>query len=204
MNTAVRKLILTFTTLAMGVLFVPLALADCANPMNDKGHLSRQSWQGQEIPSSNLLLVSDHGPTMIGMWHVRFIAEGNGPGLPPDGTQVDNAMSHWHVDGTEVTVSSRPPQTGDVCLGVWREVGPRHYELNHFGISFDPSTDPNTPQGFANIRQNIFLNPDGRTFKGRFVFDQYDATGGLLFEIKGNLIGTRITLSTRVPDLVSN
>jgi hypothetical protein len=66
---------------------------------------------------------------MVGMWHVLFIAQGNeGAGLPPDGVPVDNALSTWHSDGTEATVSSCAPATGDVCLGVWQKVGRRHYK----------------------------------------------------------------------------
>jgi len=205
MNTVIRRnLILTVAVFAFGAIWAPIASAECGNPLNDKGHLSRQSWHGPEIPSANLLLASDRGPSMVGMWHVVFIAEGNGPGLPPDGTQVDSTLAQWHRDGTEITLASRPPQTGDVCLGVWEEVGPRHFHLNHFGIAFDPSVDPNTPQGFANIHQDIHLHPDGKSFKGAFIIDQYDATGNLLVEIKGDLIGTRVTQSTTVSDLLRN
>jgi hypothetical protein len=138
------------------------------------------------------------------MWHVAFIAEGNAPPLPPDGVQIDSTLSQWHSDGTEVTLSSRPPATGDVCLGVWKEVGERHYKLNHYGIAFDPSVDPNTPRGFDNIRQDVTVSRDGKTFTGTFTIDQYDSTGNLLDEIKGDLVGTRITLSTTVSDLLGS
>jgi len=202
MKTVLRRLMATLTALTFGAFLVPLASAGC-NPLN-KARITPQAWHGQNSFSPEFQLISNHGPSMIGMWHVAFIAEGNGPGLPPDGVQVDNALSHWHVDGTEVTVSSRAPETGDVCLGVWKKVGERHYKLNHFGISFDPSTDPNNPQGFANIRQDIWLSPDGKTFKGTFSIDQFDATGNLLVEIKGNLVGTRVNMSTTVGDLVGS
>lgn len=195
-----KKLMLILAALAMGTLWVPIASAACANPL-DKAHISRQSWNPEDGFVPNLRLVN-YQPTMIGMWHVAFIAEGNGPGLPPDGTQVDDALSLWHIDGTEATVSSRAPETGDVCLGVWERVGERHYKLNHFGISFDPATDPNTPQGFANIRQDINLSRDGMTFKGKFSIQQYDSQGNQLVEIKGDLLGTRITLSTSVANLL--
>jgi hypothetical protein len=78
----------------------------------------------------------------------------------------------------------------------------RHYRINHFGIAFDPATNPNTPLGYAHIPQDIILSRDGKTFTGKFVIDQYDATGNLLLEIKGDLVGTRITLSTSVRDLI--
>jgi len=202
MKTLLGRLIVTLAALALGAVLVPVASAGC-NPLN-KAHIAPQAWEGHGSLAPEFLLISNHGPSMVGMWHVSFIAEGNGPGLPPDGVQVDNALSHWHVDGTEVTVSSRAPETGDVCLGVWKRVGERHYLLNHFGISFDPSTDPNNPQGFANIRQDIWLSPDGNRFKGTFTIDQFDPTGNLLVEIKGNLVGTRVTVSTTVGNLLGS
>jgi len=204
MNAPVRKLMLVLTTIAVGAFGVPMASAACANPFI-KAHLAHQSWNGQVGVVPHLLLASEHDPSMVGMWHVSFIAEGNtAAGLPPDGTQVDNALSQWHVDGTEETLDSRPPATGDVCLGVWKQRGERHYVLNHFGIAFDPTVDPNTPLGYANIRQDIILSRDGKTFTGTFSIDQYDATGNLLVEIKGDLVGTRVTLSTTVGDLLGS
>jgi hypothetical protein len=205
MNTAIRKLMLVLATVACGALWVPVASAGCGNPSLGKApHVSPQAWRGQDTLAPGFLLISDHGSSIVGMWHVAFIAEGNGPGLPPDGAQVDASFSQYHPDGTENQVSSRAPDTGDVCLGVWKRVGERHYKLNHFGISFDPSTDPNNPQGLADIHQDIWLSPDGKTFKGTFTIDQFDATGNLLVEIKGNLVGTRVTLGTTVPDLVGS
>jgi hypothetical protein len=207
MKTILRRLSAILTAVAFGAVMVPLASAGCANPSKGGGlHLSPQSWSGQAyFGAASLLLASDRDDdvSMVGMWHVTFTAKGNvGAGLPPDGAPVDNALSQWHSDGTEVTLSSRIPATGDVCLGVWKKVAPRRYKLNHFGISFDPATDPNNPQGFANIRQDVVLSPDGKTFKGTFTIDQFDQSGNLLIEIKGLLSGTRVDINTSVSDLL--
>ena len=202
MNARVRKLMLMMGAVAVGALWVPMASAACANPF-DKAQVLKQSW-GAQVGAPNLLRVFDEQPSMVGMWHVVFIADGNAAPLPPDGTQLDNTLSQWHSDGTEVTLSSRPPATGDVCLGVWKQVGPRHYRLNHYGIAFDPSVDPNTPRGFDNIRQDIILSRDGKTFTGKVTIDSYDASGNLLVEIKGDLVGTRVTLGTTAGDLLGS
>jgi hypothetical protein len=206
MKTLLRNLMAILATVAFGSLLVPMASAGCANA-NNGVKVAPQSWNGQSsFGSAALLLASNHDSdvSIVGVWHVAFIAKGNvGPGLPPDGALVDNSFSQWHSDGTEVQVSSRAPQTGDVCMGVWEKVGEWHYKLNHFGISFDPTTDPNNPQGFADIRQDIFLNPDGITFKGSFTIQQYDQSGNLLIEIKGLLHGYRVNQHTTVGDLLS-
>jgi hypothetical protein len=197
-------MMLFLAPIAFGALWVPMASATCANPLL-KARLAQQSWEGPAGLAPQLLLAADHGPSLVGLWHVLFIAERNtAAGLPPDGTQVDSALTEVHTDGTELTLDSRPPATGDVCLGVWKEVGERHYRINHFGIGFDPATNPNAPLGYAHIPQDIILSRDGKTFTGRFVIDQYDATGNLLVEIKGDLVGTRVTLSTTEGDLLGN
>jgi hypothetical protein len=207
------KAIFKQVTIALGIVLfvavvVPMASAGCADPSQGKGstHISPQSWNG-EVDFGRALLLrvsdSDDDDSMVGMWHVTFIAKGNvGPGLPPDGVPVDNALSQWHSDGTEITSSSRNPATGSICLGVWKKVGHRHYRLNHFGISWDPSTDPNNPQGFANSRQDVYLGFDGKAFRGTFSIDQFDQAGNLLVEIKGLLIGTRVNINTSVGDLL--
>jgi len=191
---------LILAILTLGALATPRAFAGCANPFNN-AHVLPQAWHGP-AGAAHEFFASEQGPTIVGMWHVRFIAEGNGPDLPPDGAQVDNAFSLWHSDGTEETLSSRPPATGDVCFGVWQELGERQYILNHYGIAFDPTVDPNTPQGFANIRENITISRDGKSFTGTFSISQYDSSGNLLVEIKGNLIGSRVTITTTEADLV--
>ncbi len=47
------------------------------------------------------------GAPIVGFWHVKFIAKGNG--FIPDGTVIDMGFSQWHSDGTEILNSSRPP-----------------------------------------------------------------------------------------------
>jgi hypothetical protein len=207
MKTGLRRLLAIFATVAFGAVMVPMASAGCANPLQDGGaHVSPQSWEGQvDFGTTLLLLASDHddNASMVGMWHVVFTAKGNvGPGLPPDGVPVDNALSQWHSDGTEVTTSSRNPVTGSLCLGVWQKIGHRRFRLNHFGISWDPTTDPNNPQGLANIRESVALSGDGKTFVGTFTIQQFDQSGNLLVEIKGLLSGTRIDMNTTVGQLL--
>lgn len=39
---------------------------------------------------------------------------------------LDNGFVQWIMN------SSKPPVTGDFCLGVWQKNGPSSYQLNHF------------------------------------------------------------------------
>jgi hypothetical protein len=69
----------------------------------------------------------DGDKSIVGLWEFRL------DGAPPDfGTQA------WHSDGTEVMFSAgRNPAIGAVCQGVWRQIGPRTYSLNHIAMGWD-------------------------------------------------------------------
>src|ERR1700691_1899651 len=99
MKTLLRKLMAILATVAFGSLLVPMASAGCANA-NNGVKVAPQSWNGQSsFGSAALLLASAHDSdaSIVGIWHVAFIAKGNvGPGLPPDGALVDNSFSRWH------------------------------------------------------------------------------------------------------------
>ncbi len=156
----------------------------------------------------SLLAISDADdatPSIVGMWHVKFIAERNAEG-PPDGTLIDNALVVWHSDHTEIMNSARPPQDGDFCLGVWEEVGTRTYKLNHFAwLANDTANAPGgigKPSGPTRIRQTVTLSPDGHTFRGTFSLDAYDTSGNNVTHIGGDVIATRVTLGTGTGDLL--
>jgi hypothetical protein len=186
----------------IGMLLPATAKASCGDfqLLLPGAGLHRQTWQGpSSLESGSPRLTSDsrfHDP-IVGMWKVTFIAKGNvGPGLPPDGVVVDNAFAQWHSDGTEIMNSSRNPVTQSFCMGVWKKEDSRRYELNHFAISWDPTTHPDAPEGLANIREDVILSHNGKTFSGTFTIDQYDQSGNLLVHLTGELEGRRITADT--------
>jgi hypothetical protein len=198
---AMKTAFVTFAA-ALGVVLTGTLLPATANA--DCGVPAPASWQSQGgFESGSLRLASDFRSRdpIVGMWRVTFIAEGNvGPGLPPDGAVVDSAFVQWHSDGTEIMNSSRNPATQSFCLGVWQRVGPRQYKLNHFAISWDPAV-PDHPLGPANIREDVTLSHDGKTFSGTFTIDQYDDSNHLLVHLTGQLRGRRITVDTPISSL---
>jgi len=136
-------------------------------------------------------------PAIVGFWHVKFISKGT-TGIP-DGTVVDMGFSQWHSDGTEILNSSRPPATSNFCLGVWEKTGPFTYKLNHFALSSDLNGNLIGP---ANIREDVTLAVHGANYTGTFSIDQYDTSGNLLVHIIGEVKATRITVDTKVSDLL--
>jgi hypothetical protein len=97
--------------------------------------------------------------------------------------------------------SSRDPATSSFCLGVWKSEGGRTYKLNHYALSWDNTGALCVPEpgaascfvGRTNIREEVTVDPHGRTYSGTVTIDQYDTAGQLLFRLRGLVSAQRIT-----------
>jgi hypothetical protein len=191
------KIVPALSALALATMFAPYAHAGCGL-YSPAPHPA--SWQPL-IASPRLVLAAltndeaatPSEPSMVGTWKEKWISEGS-EGIK-DGTEVDAGYAQWHSDGTEINISGlRAPLTGDVCLGEWIKTGARTYQMNHFGIAYDP-TGVNLV-GPARIQQWLTLDPKGNSTSGKFTIDQYDESGNLLAHLQGNITGTRVTMET--------
>jgi hypothetical protein len=201
MKTMLKRLTVVAGIVLIGTILAAKANAECVTLSNPKA-LQPQSWQGNDLfQKGSLLLVSDHDvDPIVGMWHVKFTAEGNtGSMAPPDGTPIDNAFVQWHSDGTEIMNSGRPAQDGNFCLGVWKRTGKSSYKLNHFALANDTENAPSgigNPAGPTQIGENITLSRDGNSYSGWFTLDAYDTSGKNVAHIIGKISATRITVNT--------
>ena len=127
----------------IGTILTAKANAECLSylPGHKGAVLSPQSWSGAQFNSASLLLVSDHNDDdpIVGFWKVAFTSKGNEPNIP-DGAPIDSGFVQWHSDGTEIMNSGRPPQNGNICMGVWERTGRSRYKLNHFANGNDKGT----------------------------------------------------------------
>lgn len=201
MNTSLRKILAAVGILLIGTILTAKANAECGSMTSPKA-LQPQSWQGNELfQPGSLLLVSDHDDDpIVGMWQVKFTAEGNtGSMAPPDGTPIDKAFVQWHSDGTEIMNSGRPAQDGNFCMGVWKRTGKSSYKLNHFALGNDTTNAPSgigNPAGPTQIQEKIILSRDGNCYTGSFTLDAYDTSGNNVAHIIGKVSATRITVNT--------
>jgi hypothetical protein len=193
----------TLAIILLGVVFVPRASAQCAFPAWNKtrtGVIELRTWGGAgELRPGSFLLASNQegsGAGIVGFWKVKFVSEGT-PGIP-DGTVLDNGFAQWHDDGTEIMNSSRVPATGNFCLGVWQKSGSR-YDLNHFGLSFDPAGNFVGP---ARIQEHVTVNGKGDQYEGTFTIDQYDPSGNPIVHLEGQVTAKRVGVNTPVGDVL--
>ena len=135
---------------------------------------------------------SSHSAAIVGLWRVSFLAKGN-QGIP-DGAPIDEGYVTWHGDGTELMNSGRPPMTGSFCMGVWKQVGPATYKLNHVALSWDPTGTVFV--GPASIRETVTVDRSGNHYSGTFTLIQYslDETTELA-HITGIIRATRVTVN---------
>jgi hypothetical protein len=187
MKTTFKKMTAALGLLFAAALLTSTAFAQCPPANMAKPKLHRQVWDGSDAAS--LIRIGDSTDPIVGMWRIQFL----------DGTAViDQGISQWHSDGTEFLNSSRNPETQSFCQGVWQNMGPGLYKLNHYAISWDQTNSTTTPLGLASIRENVKLSKDGNSVTGTFVINQYDASGNNIGGVSGTIVGYRITVNTNL------
>jgi hypothetical protein len=189
----------------MATLLTATATAGCGDQyLNPGASLHRQSWDTDATHPSLLLAQYSNDP-IVGMWQVKFTAQGNtGPKAPPDGTPIDSALVVWHNDGTEIMNSGRPAQDGNFCMGVWEKTGRVRYKLNHFALGNDTANAPSgvgNPAGPTHIVETVVLSSDANSYAGNFTLNAYNTAGKRTAHIVGVIAATRITVSTPIQSL---
>jgi hypothetical protein len=194
-------------TLVLAVASAPAAFAQCGMPSKlIKPSAFHPAIEGT-VPRASTLNDLGVRQSIVGMWHVLFTAQTmNGSAIPD--TVIDNALSVWHNDHTEIMNSVRPPQDGNFCLGVWQQTGRSSFYLNHFAwfanqFPNDTNNGIGDPVGPARFTESVTVAPDGNHFTGTFTLTAYDTKGIVMIAFTGALSGTRITTSTTTADLLN-
>ena len=185
MKTSFRTLAATFGAVVLALLCAPASRAQCGAYQKTAFH---SSWSGQPAMLFRAALINDdhyNEPSIVGFWHFKMSVGVN---------VIDGGTQQWHSDGAEVMDSgARSPLIGNVCFGVWKQVGERQYKLNHRGIGFDAAGS--AVNGVDSIIINVTLSRDGNSYSGTFTIYPYDPDGNFIAPaVKGTITGTRITV----------
>jgi hypothetical protein len=168
----------------------------CADP------LSTHSKPAVLIPSDQEPNESSGHATIVGVWHVNYTAtydDNFPPGgpYPPTPFPFLESFKTWHGDGTEFENAFIPPAGGNICLGVWKEVGDHRVKLHHIGLIFNPD---GSLSSIFTVDETDTVSSNGKTYTGMFDFKlwppSYDAVdkGTPIAEVKGTTAATRITV----------
>ena len=88
-----------------------------------------------------------NGHAIVGLWHVIYTATESTSGPlpvpvippgPPSSFQFVETFKTYHADGTEFENAFLPPAAGNICFGVWKDLGEGRVKLHHIGLMFAP------------------------------------------------------------------
>jgi hypothetical protein len=123
--------------------------------------------------------------SIVGLWHIVY--------TQANGDPFGQSFKEWHSDGTEFENVDHSAVVGNICFGVWKQLGNRTVRLHHTGWTFD--TDGN-PTGTFTIDEIEVVAPNGMSYTGSFTFKTYDANGSFTgVEVAGTIAGRRITVN---------
>jgi hypothetical protein len=137
---------------------------------------------------------------IVGLWHVIYTGTYDNnfpPGgpYPPTPFPFLESFKTWHADGTEFENAFLPPAGGNICFGVWKELGNGTVKLHHIGLMFNP--DGSVSSMFTVDETDTV---DGKTYTGTFDFKLWPPSfaavgvGTPIAEVKGTTAATRVTV----------
>jgi hypothetical protein len=148
----------------------------------------------------------------VGLWHLTYTGKTD-TNFPPGGPSPPfpfpflESFKTWHADGTEFENAFLPPTGGDICFGVWKDLGDGHIKVHHIGVMF--ATEGNPLEYVTNVftvDETDTVAPNGKTYSGFFDFKLfvptqcansatgYVCTGTPIAEVTGTTLGVRITV----------
>lgn len=143
---------------------------------------------GQAAAANFLNHDRDDDSSIVGLWQVTLFL-GEGPDI------YDQGFEQYHSDGTELMVDNGvPPFLGNVCVGVWKQTGPRTIKLRHTTWNWDE--EGRHPVGTFVLIMTLRLDRKGNTFTGKYVADSFDLDGRVIpsLHVEGTARAARITV----------
>jgi hypothetical protein len=151
------------------------AQAACATPKLQQATPANRSdfhfvpavYHDGDTTAGTFVRVHDFDPaSIVGLWEFKW-----------SGFATDWGTQAWHSDGTELSFSTgQNPATGDTCQGVWQQIGPRTYTLNHIAMGWAaPGASPLQGAQFLRVHLHMIvtLAPSGKTFSGKYTAAVY-------------------------------
>lgn len=151
------------------------ASAGCADALVPHGAPSHVPSVGQitaavyrpDASTASLRPVAEAGDdddAILGLWEFKLA-----------GFMTDYGTQAFHVGGTETMFSAGVnPQTGDICQGAWRKVGPSTFTVSHIAMAW---TAPGAEYGvLVHFHMTINVAPSGNSFTGKYSVSLYNET----------------------------
>jgi len=186
----------SLAVIALSILSAPGMRAQCSAHVRNAGALAPevrslqepadldQEGSSEQAGSSEALDQEKNDSsdvTVLGMWKNIYFS---------GGVANDVGFRQFNAGGTELLNDTGIPGTGNnFCVGAWKRVGARRYELVHTFFVFDGTK----PIAIAIEQSNITVSRDGNRFRGNWTQDNYDFSGNIVpgFHSQGRVTGER-------------
>jgi hypothetical protein len=177
---------------ALSILVAPIAKAECGAAAHNSGGLSpalrslpEPAPQAVESDSAQAASPDDSKATILGLWKKVYFS---------GGVLNDIGLDQFGAGGAELLNDVVAFNGGNnFCIGVWKQVGPRTYDLVHTFYVFDPD-NANIAVGVSIETSRLVVSRDGNRFTGKWSQDNYDLFGALMpgTHYEGTISATRI------------
>jgi hypothetical protein len=203
-TTRLRKVRLTnLALLALSILVAPAVKAECGAAAHNAGVLAPQLGNFQEPAAQDDADFSDEigspqAPdeekhdsrvTILGLWKKVYFS---------GGVLNDIGFTQFSAGGTELLNDVGAFNAGtNFCVGAWKRVGPRSYDLVHTAYIFDGMI----AVGVGIEKSHLTVSRDGNRFRGTWTQDNFDLSGNLIpgSHFDGTIRGTRIAPGLEYP-----
>jgi hypothetical protein len=185
--------------IALSILAAPFSRAECGVVAHNGNTLSPQlkslqepAVQGEEGDSDQADLPNA-SVTVLGLWKKVYFDE--------HGVLNDIGLAQFNAGGTELLNDVGAFNAGtNFCVGAWKKVGPRSYDLVHTFYIFDEN-NAKIAIGVSIETSHLVVSRDGNRFTGKWTQDNYDLSGVLMpgTHFKGTISGTRIAPGPEYP-----
>jgi hypothetical protein len=139
---------------------------------------------------------SNKHASIVGLWYVIYTATSAPPPFTTPPFKFAETYKTWHGDGTEFENAFLPPDGGNICFGIWKDLDHGSVKLHHIGLMF-ASKDAIT--NIFTVDETNTVASNGKTYTGTFHFKLFGptnvfGTGTPILEVTGTTAGTRITV----------
>jgi hypothetical protein len=147
------------------------AEAACSGPGQNAAPQIRLPQQMLQGLAQKHLGSGNASKDIVGTWLATYIVEGS-----PFG----QAYIQWHSDGTEWENINLPVESGNICMGSWKQLDAKHVYRNHWGWLYTNGT----VSGYFNETETDKVGRDG-TYTGTNEQIGYDLNGNQIFDVTG-------------------
>jgi hypothetical protein len=197
-----KRVLVNLALIALSILAAPVVKAECGAAHKGSA-LAPELKSLQEPAAQDESDLSDQAGAFESRTEDKDVSKASILGLwkkvyYSGGVPNDVGFAQFNGGGTELLNDAGLFNAGNnFCIGAWKKVGPRSYDLVHTFFVFDGTN----AVGVSIEKSHIIVNRDGERFHGTWTQDNYDLSGNLTpgTHFDGTITGTRIAPGLEYP-----